>query len=93
LRKIQETNLPSNIQVHVRVRPLIKNELITSPKKSVAITNSRQILCGADREFNFDMVYSEESGQQEIFDNSIKANLERSLEGYNFSTFAYGQTV
>jgi hypothetical protein len=66
---------------------------VSSSKKSLTIKNYRQILCGQDREFNFDLIYSEESGQQSVFDNSMRGNLDKCLEGYNFSTFAYGQTV
>jgi hypothetical protein len=39
------------------------------------------------------MIYPERASQQSLFENSLRSNLEKSLEGYNFSTFAYGQTV
>lgn len=93
LKKISELNLPSNIQVHIRVRPLISNELLLSSKRFLGITNNRQLLCGNDREFNFDFIYDENSTQDLIFNNSIKSNLDKCLEGYNFSALAYGQTV
>ncbi len=93
LKKTNELNLPSNIQVHVRVRPLISSELSKSSKKCLSISSSKKIFCGEDREFNYDMLYSENDVHKDLFENSIKSNLERSFEGYNFSTFAYGQTV
>jgi hypothetical protein len=93
MKKISESKLPSNIQVHIRVRPLLNSEILKSPKKCVNIVDTKKILCGDDREFNFDCIYSEKSSQVFLFENSVKSNLDRSLEGYNFSTFAYGQTV
>lgn len=93
MKKISESKLPSNIQVHIRVRPLLNSEIIKSSKKSLNIVDSKKILCGDDREFNFDCIYSEKSSQVSLFENSLKSNLDRSLDGYNFSTFAYGQTV
>ncbi len=86
-------DLPSNIQVHVRVRPLLKEEILKSPIKHLKITDSKTITVENDREFTFDTVYSEKSTTKEIFENSVKPNLQRSLEGYNFSVLVYGQTV
>jgi hypothetical protein len=79
--------------VHIRCRPLIGAELLKSGQKCVKILSDKKMMVGTDREFNFDMIYGESSSQQNIFDSSLKLNLERSLEGYNFSAFAYGQTV
>jgi len=88
-----EANLPSNIEVHIRLRPLLSAEKLSSPDKSIYIINQKRIIIGNDREFNFDMVYSENSTNREIFETSIINNLNKSLEGYNFSTLLYGQTV
>jgi hypothetical protein len=94
LIKLQQTaNLPSNIQVHIRVRPLIQNELKRSRIKAINVVNDKKVNCGVDREYNFEYVYDEYTIQSKIFENSIKANIEKALQGYNFCVFAYGQTV
>jgi hypothetical protein len=71
----------------------LNSELLKNPSKSLKISSNKSLLCGNDREFSFDCIYSESTSQQYLFENSIKPNLERSLEGYNFSVLAYGQTV
>jgi hypothetical protein len=86
-------SLPSNIEVHVRVRPLLKDEILKSHIKHLKIADSKVISIEDDREFTFDIVYSEKSTTKEIFENSVKPNLLKSLQGYNFSVFVYGQTV
>jgi hypothetical protein len=86
-------SLPSNIEVHVRVRPLLKDEILKSPIKHLKISDSKVISIDNDRDYTFDIVYSEKSTTKEIFENSVKPNLVKSLQGYNFSVFVYGQTV
>lgn len=89
----QTANLPSNIQVHIRVRPLIQSELKRSRIKFITVVNEKKVNCGVDREYNFENVYDENCSQAKIFENSIKGNIEKALHGYNFCVFAYGQTV
>jgi hypothetical protein len=72
---------------------LLANELTKSETRCVVASNNKKLFCGEDREFNYDMIYSENDSQNEIFNNSIKSTLDKSLEGYNFSIMAYGQTV
>ena len=43
-------------------------------------------------EFTFDYVYDEESNQEEIYKNTARISVCSSLEGYNATIFAYGQT-
>lgn len=50
-------------------------------------------MIGIDREFNFEFIYDEQSTQESIFEGSIKSNIEKAAQGYNFCVFAYGQTV
>ena len=75
------------------MRPLIKLEILKNATEAVKVTSNKKITCGEDREYLFDQVYIEESTKNDIFDNSVKNNLDKCLEGYNFTVLAYGQTV
>lgn len=44
------------------------------------------------RMFTFDLVYGEESQQQNVYDECAFSLVESVLEGYNGTMFAYGQT-
>lgn len=79
--------------MHIRVRPLLPNESKRNKTKSIVVHNEKKLTCGIDREFNFELVYDENTTQSFIFDNSIKQNIEKAMQGYNFCVFAYGQTV
>ena len=85
--------MPSNIQVHIIMRPLIKLEILKDAAEALKVTSNKKITCGEDREYIFDQVYLDDFTKNEIFDNSIKNNLDRCMEGYNFTILAYGQTV
>ncbi|PKI85178.1 hypothetical protein MVES_000882 [Malassezia vespertilionis] len=42
--------------------------------------------------FTFDRVYDADSAQEEIYNNSVEPLIQRFLDGYNTTVFAYGQT-
>lgn len=42
--------------------------------------------------FNFDYVYDETASQKKVYDNTARTVVESSLQGYNATIFAYGQT-
>lgn len=44
------------------------------------------------RSFAFTKIFSQNSAQQEIYENSAFSLIENVLEGYNGTIFAYGQT-
>ena len=46
-----------------------------------------------EKEFDYDFIYSENVSNFEIFNKSIQDNIIKSLDGYNLSIMAYGQTV
>ncbi len=43
-------------------------------------------------EFTFDHVYDDEASQEEVYKNTARLSVCSSLEGYNATIFAYGQT-
>lgn len=46
----------------------------------------------AEHTFSFDWVYSEDSTQEEVYENTAKGSVLSVLEGYNSTILAYGQT-
>jgi Kinesin motor domain len=44
----------------------------------------------AEHTFSFDYIYSEESSQEEVYDNTAKESVLSVLEGYNSTILAYG---
>ena len=75
------------------MRPLIKLEILNNATEAVKVTSNKKITCGEEKEYLFEQVYVDEFTKIDIFDNSIKNNLDKCLEGYNFTILAYGQTV
>jgi len=47
---------------------------------------------GKDRTFNFDMVFDENSYQEEVYEKCAKDLVLSCLNGYNTTILAYGQT-
>jgi hypothetical protein len=61
--------------------------------KCVKLLSKTKLICDDEREFNYDIVFGEDSSQEQLFSQSIKPNLDKALVGYNCCIFAYGQTV
>ncbi|XP_044256198.1 kinesin-like protein KIF3A [Tribolium madens] len=86
-----------NVRVFVRVRPLTKKEeaeghlnvLLIDPKENLIALNKE----GANpKPFKFDQVFGEESTQLSLYRVIAVPIVEKALEGYNGTIFAYGQT-
>jgi len=63
------------------------NSLVVEP--STVPTGTRDTKCHS---FTFDRVYDLDTKQEEIFRQSVDPLVQRFLEGYNATVFAYGQT-
>lgn len=57
------------------------------------ITSDKKLIISDEKEFDYDHVYSENVTNSDIFNKSIQENIIKSLDGYNLSIMAYGQTV
>lgn len=89
--------MSENVKVMIRCRPFLPKEDPT-PVFSIS-EDARQItICkpksAADhhRQFTFDHIFSTDSTQTEIYEQSTFLLVENVLEGYNGTVFAYGQT-
>ncbi|XP_055824104.1 kinesin-like protein KIN-12F [Solanum dulcamara] len=76
------------VKVVARIRPANGIESGSQAVRKVSDTS----VCVADRKFNFDMVFSSNSNQEDIFQSVGVPLVKDALAGYNTSLLAYGQT-
>ena len=101
----QNKKLSYNILVAVRCRPLSKKEKEISEKETVNIIDRKIIKLkdpnsflnpnnarGKEKIMNFDFVFSSFVGQEEIFNNTTKFLIDKVINGFNATVFAYGAT-
>lgn len=96
----------SNVLVAVRVRPLMKHDVIKKScvrcldSKVVVIMDpaqgDKQDILRANRsrekQYAFDFVFEQGSVQDSVYNNTTKFLIHGVLDGYNATVFAYGQT-
>ncbi|XP_065909022.1 uncharacterized protein [Dysidea avara] len=87
----------ANIQVGIRVRPLLPKEKLNGETEQWAVTptsitqkDSKLVVTSSCYAFNY--VFNQEVETQTIYDTLVKPMVVSSLEGYNATIFAYGQT-
>ena len=71
----------SKVRVGVRVRPLTCQE-VGQDGKSVVVVNPPEIRLG-ERRFNYDKVFGENVGQEELYGSISSPLLQSFLDGYN----------
>ena len=95
----------SNILVAVRCRPLSKKEKEISEKETIKIVDGKIVklkdpnnflnpnnVRGKEKIMNFDFAFSPSIGQKEIFNNTTKFLIDKVIDGFNATVFAYGVT-
>ena len=80
-------NSNTNLVVAVRVRPLLPTE-----KENVLDIDGTQVVVAADKVYNFDHVFGAEVGQEMLYEELVHCSVEKVLDGFNATVFAYGQT-
>ncbi|KAL9647554.1 hypothetical protein ABK040_006910 [Willaertia magna] len=89
-----------NIQVLLRCRPANDKEKGSPLSIEISSLNKREVrvhqklVHGKEvtKLFTFDRVYGASTTQKELFDESIKHIVDETLDGFNCTIFAYGQT-
>ena len=85
-----------NVKVAIRIRPLNEKESQEGSKSCISVQDSQKNLIidlkAEKKYFTFDYIASEDSSQQEIFEQIGKPISNSCLSGYNGTIFAYGQT-
>ncbi|KAB0793661.1 hypothetical protein PPYR_13281 [Photinus pyralis] len=100
--KVPPKSAEERLMVAVRIRPLKSDEpqrtLYAASKKSVVIeddTDKNDVLRhkrGADKQYSFDVVFSENTSQEEVYEVTTSSLVKDVLNGYNATVFAYGAT-
>lgn len=89
------------VRVVVRCRPLNTKErtenrtrIVDMAKEQgqVVLRNSKADAGEAPKSFTFDSVFDWDSTQKEVYENAAASIVNSTLEGYNGTIFAYGQT-
>ena len=89
---------PETVRVIVRSRPLSKTELARGNQNILQIDRELHQIAmqepktGMYKTYTYDSVYADTSTQQELYDESAFPLVESTLQGYNTTIFAYGQT-
>ncbi|XP_010253301.1 PREDICTED: kinesin-like protein KIN-5B isoform X2 [Nelumbo nucifera] len=96
----QDKDREVNVQVILRCRPLIDEELRLNTPKLISCNEQRREVTvlqsiankQIDRSFAFDKVFGPKAQQRSIYDHAISPIVNEVLEGFNCTIFAYGQT-
>ncbi|XP_065335163.1 kinesin-like protein KIF3A isoform X2 [Cloeon dipterum] len=90
-----------NVRVVVRVRPMNEKETTSAFKSivnadsvsnNITVTNPNAQAGEPPKSFTFDLVFGPDSKQFDIYNQTARPIIEKVLEGYNGTIFAYGQT-
>ena len=107
-RKSDAFETSENFKVVVRVRPPLPRELLEDGtyENTIRVENQKEItisetigsegsmddgLC-SQHQFTFDKVYDTDSNQFDVYMNTARDAVFSTLEGYNATIIAYGQT-
>eukprot|EP00937_MAST-01D_sp_MAST-1D-sp2_P000749 g749.t1 len=85
------------VQVFVRKRPTSKKENASAGSHDIVRCKGKKVTVmgkgkAPDKTYGFDGVLGPHSTQEDVFDCVAKPLVESTLEGYNSTMFAYGQT-
>ncbi|XP_065661912.1 uncharacterized protein LOC101241452 isoform X16 [Hydra vulgaris] len=81
----------TNIQVGIRIRPLIRREIQTNQACYWNADNKR--IYSTEKEYHFDEVFDSTSSTENIYNILGKPLVENAMRGINGTLFAYGQTA
>jgi centromeric protein E len=85
--------MESKINVTVRIKPLSEIERANEKNHIWNKISDNTIMNVKSKEmFTFDRIYGERTHTQEIFDSQVKELVISAMQGFNVTTFAYGQT-
>lgn len=82
----------SNVRVAIRCRPLNEREKKSNRAAIVQCKVNANQVCVRKKTYTFDHVFGQYTTQEELFQSIIQPVVVESLNGYNCTVFAYGQT-
>jgi len=83
----------SSVKVALRIRPRNTKEILDNNSECIIYdpdVNEKQITLLPNRTFEFDYVFNVDSTQSMVYE-CVKPLLDKFLEGFNSTVFAYGQ--
>jgi hypothetical protein len=92
--KVMNEPIEESIQVAIRIRPTLQNEISSSKTLKFDENDPRTIQIGKNRthfKAYYDQIFFQATTQPQIFD-FIKPGLDQAKEGINVTIMAYGQT-
>ncbi|XP_015428672.1 PREDICTED: bipolar kinesin KRP-130-like [Dufourea novaeangliae] len=96
--RVAKKDKSQNIQVSVRVRPLVAAEQNNRSTNIIEVPNNKELIVHEfpkdkfTKKFKFDNVFGPSSKQIDVYNAVVSPLLEQVLAGYNCTVFAYGQT-
>ncbi|KAL6632174.1 kinesin-domain-containing protein [Neocallimastix sp. 'constans'] len=84
----------STVKVALRIRPRNPKEILDNVSECIVYdpdVNEKQVTLLPNRTFEFDYVFNIDSSQEMVYE-CVKPLLDKFLEGFNSTIFAYGQT-
>lgn len=83
----------TSVRVAVRIRPLLgKEKLERCTECVVRLSPQVVMMMGKEKQFTFDHVFSQDSSQEEVYEQTVSPLVKNFFDGYNATVFAYGQT-
>lgn len=84
----------SAVEVALRVRPLIDNEIHRGCKEVIdVIENLQQVrIRDTDKAFTFNYVFGPTVNQHTVYVQAVEKKVKELFSGYNVTILAYGQT-
>lgn len=84
----------TTVQVALRVRPLLPNEIRRGCGDILEVfpSNQQVQIKNSDKAFTYSYVFDDSSCEETIFNTCIKDIIKNLFEGYNVTVLAYGQT-
>ena len=80
------------VKVMVRCRPMNQKEVNNGSTNIVKVDSSTNTVFLKDKQFTYDNVFGITEPQETIYNKSAFGLVEKVVEGYNGTIFAYGQT-
>ncbi|GLG98494.1 hypothetical protein R5R35_011422 [Gryllus longicercus] len=99
--KLLDDGVVENVRVVVRIRPLSEKETesgyrqitnVDSVNNSVSVENPQAADGEPPKIFTFDAVFDTDSRQLDVYNETARPIVDKVLQGYNGTIFAYGQT-
>jgi hypothetical protein len=83
----------ANVRVAIRIRPLTSKERMEDGNGEciTLLDGGRQLVIGKNHSFSFDNIFDAEASQRLVYESTVIHLIDKFMDGYNATIFAYGQ--